>query len=388
VVALRHLGIFQEIATLPAELGRHCLAHIKALAGIDTIEHRRPLDGRWMHDCPDQQRIDLRISVLPTLYGEDINLRLLNRQSQFLALDKLGLVPDVFNQLTAMLQSPSGLILVAGPTGAGKTTTLYAALHDLRDGKRKINTIEDPIEYALPGIRQAQINPHVDVGFPELLRSVLRQAPDIIMIGEIRDSVTAETAVRAANSGHLVLATLHAPGAASAVQSLYNLGVSTHFLGTALLGVVAQRLVRTLCPACRLACDMSYLPLIFEEVAPWLGPGVERPLFAAQGCPACRQSGYAGRTGVFEVLGVSASLRHLMYKRATIGALHRQACADGMLPFRVAALIKMAEGETTAEEALRVFPANYLAERANPERPPGRLPRRRRRSFDIAVPEA
>ncbi len=387
-VAVRHLGIFQEIATLPSEFGRHCLAHIKALAGIDTVEHRRPLDGRWLHERPDHQRIDLRISVLPTLYGEDINMRLLNRQSQFLALDNLGLVPAVYSQLMTMLHNPSGLILVAGPTGAGKTTTVYAALHDLRDGKRKINTIEDPIEYALPGIRQAQINPHVDVGFPELLHSVLRQAPDVIMIGEIRDSVTAETAVRAANSGHLVLATLHAPGAASAVQSLYDLGVSSHFLGTSLLGVIAQRLVRTLCPTCRVACDMSSLPLLFEEAASCLEPGVEHALFAAKGCPDCRNSGYSGRTGVFEVLSASDSLRHLIYKSASMGVFHRQACADGMLPFRSAALIKMAKGETTAEELLRVFPAKYLESGVSSDFLPRKHPRRKRRSFSVSGPEA
>ncbi len=249
-VSIRHLGIHRLTTLLTAELGRHCLAYIKAAAGMDFVEHRKPQDGRWLYRGGDGQLIDVRINVLPTLHGEDINLRLLNRACHFVELDKLGMIPAVLKQFEEILETPSGLVLVTGPTGAGKTTTLYAVLQLLNEGLRKINTIEDPIEYALAGIRQAQVNPHVGLDFPELLRAVLRQAPDVIMIGEIRDPVTAETAVRAANSGHLVLATLHAPGAAAAIHSLQTYGVLPQFLGASLSCVLSQRLVRTLCPNC------------------------------------------------------------------------------------------------------------------------------------------
>src|SRR5207237_1310142 len=189
--------------------------------------------------------------------------------------------------------------------GAGKTTTLYACLNYLNNGQRKINTIEDPIEYALAGVRQSQVNPRLEVDFPELLRSVLRQAPDVIMVGEVRDPVTAETAVRAANSGHLVLATLHAPVAAGAIQSMLSLGVHPHFLSSSLRGVIAQRLIRTLCPKCKTSFDLTDSVHTFDEVRPWLEPGQGQVLYGPVGCAACRMNGYAGRTGVFELLTVT-----------------------------------------------------------------------------------
>ena len=214
-VSVRHLGIVRLLTVLTPELGRRCASHIKVMAGMDLAEQRRPLDGRWVKkdEGNDDARVDLRVSTIPTLYGEDVTLRILNAGTQVMTVDQLGMLRKEYNELLAILNIPSGLILVSGPTGSGKTTTLYACLKYLNNGQRKINTIEDPIEYAISGVRQSQINPKVEVGFPELLRSVLRQAPDVIMIGEIRDMLTAETAVRAANSGHLVLASLHAPSA-------------------------------------------------------------------------------------------------------------------------------------------------------------------------------
>ena len=239
-------------------------------------------------------------------------IRLLVGTPQVTALDQLGMSPRELNELAAMIEIPSGLILVSGPTGSGKTTTLYACLRHLNNGERKINTIEDPIEYAIPGLRQSQINPKADVGFAELLRSVLRQAPDVILIGEIRDAITAEIAVRAANSGHLVLASVHAPSAPGAVQSLLALGVNPHFLSSSLQGVIAQRLVRTLCPRCKAAFDLGDMPGTFEEVRAWLEPGEGQALHGARGCPECLQTGYSGRTGVFEVLRVTRELRRLI----------------------------------------------------------------------------
>jgi len=265
-----------------------------------------------------------------------------------------------YHQLLNILSSPSGLILVTGPTGSGKTTTLYACLGHLNNGLRKINTIEDPVEYAVEGIRQSQVNQQLDVDFPELLRSVLRQAPDIIMVGEIRDPMTAETAVRAANSGHLVLATLHAPIAAGAIQSMLSFGIPHHFLGSALRGIVAQRLVRTLCPECKTSVDLSLYPQIFEEVKPWLKPGEGQRLFAARGCDACHKTGYSSRTGVFEMLIVNTKVRQLIFDKRPTQVLRQKALEEGLLEFRQAALLKVARGQTSADEVLRVVPTEYL----------------------------
>jgi type II secretory ATPase GspE/PulE/Tfp pilus assembly ATPase PilB-like protein len=359
VVRMRHLGIYRMLTVLEPELGRHCMAHIKAMAGMDVAEQRRPQDGRWLRQR-EEQMIDLRISTLPTLYGEDFALHLLFRGMQSLTLEKLGLRQQELKPLLELLNSPSGLMLVTGPTGSGKTTTLYAALKYLNNGERKINTIEDPIEYALAGIRQSQINLRAAVDFPDLLRSVLRQAPDVIMIGEIRDPVTAQTAVRAANSGHLVLATLHAPTSAGAVQSMHGLGVHAHFLGACLRGVISQRLVRTLCPECRVQADPSLHPALFDDVRHLLDAGESPGLYTAPGCTACHRSGYSGRTGVFEMLPVTAMMRPLIYDRQPTQAIRQRAMEDGMLEFRQAALLKVAQGETSLEEVMRAIPSEYL----------------------------
>jgi type II secretory ATPase GspE/PulE/Tfp pilus assembly ATPase PilB-like protein len=358
-VAARHLGVLRPLVGLPTLFGRRCIGHIKASAGMDVAEKRRPLDGRWLTERKGK-RIDLRISTIPTMYGEDFTLRLLTRDTPLLRIDRLGLLHKEYNELLKLLGGPSGLILVTGPTGAGKTTTLYACINHLNNGQRKINTIEDPIEYALAGIRQSQVNPRLNLDFPDLLRGVLRQAPDVIMVGEIRDTVTAETAVRAANSGHLVLATLHAPTAAGAVQSLLNLGVHPHFLASSLRGVVAQRLVRTLCADCKISFDMSLAPHTFEEVRPWLRPGEGDVLYAARGCSRCGQTGYSARTGVFEVMSISPELRRLIFARQPTQVLHQRAMAEGMVEIRQAALLTVARGETTSEEVLRVIPPEYL----------------------------
>jgi type II secretory ATPase GspE/PulE/Tfp pilus assembly ATPase PilB-like protein len=359
-VSGRHLGMLRLLTVMPPEFGRRCMAHIKAAASMDVAEKRRPLDGRWIRRRDGQSTIDLRISTIPTLWGEDFTLRLLVRGSQLLSLEQLGLLRRDFNELFTLLNSPSGMILVTGPTGSGKTTTLYACLTFLNNGERKINTIEDPIEYAVEGVRQSQINPRLDVDFPDLLRGALRQAPDVIMVGEIRDPITAETAVRAANSGHLVLATLHAPVAAGAIQSMLSLGVHPHFLSSSLRGVIAQRLIRTLCPACKTTLDLSEAPHIFEEVRQWLEPDQGKQLYAPNGCAECHRTGYAGRTGVFEVLSVKRELRKLIYEGQTTQTIRQKAIDDGMIEFKQSALLKVARGETTAEEVLRVVPTEYL----------------------------
>src|SRR5262245_10027779 len=272
-VGVRNMGRYEQISVVSKEQGRHLVNYLKSMSSIDIAERRRPQEGRWIFDS-DHGVVDLRINVIPSIWGEDLTARILDRKFGLLSLAALGLARSEYDQLTAMLASPSGLLLVTGPTGTGKTTTLYACLQHLNTGTRKINTIEDPIEYALSGIRQSQVHGKLGVDFPELLRNILRQAPDVIMVGEIRDEETANTAVRAANSGHLVLATLHAPVAAAAIQSLRALGANPYFLSSSLLGVVAQRLVRQLCPKCRVAYDISESPETFAEIQSLLEPGL------------------------------------------------------------------------------------------------------------------
>jgi type II secretory ATPase GspE/PulE/Tfp pilus assembly ATPase PilB-like protein len=359
-VSVRHLGIVRLMTVLTTEQGKRCVAYIKAMAGMDLAETRRPLDGRWVRQADATSRVDMRISTIPTLHGEDATIRLLRYETGLQPLEQLGLSPRQMSDLLWMLHSPSGLILVTGPTGSGKTTTLYGCLKHLNDGQRKINTIEDPVEYAVPGLRQSQVNPKLDVGFPELLRSILRQSPDVIMIGEIRDPVTAETAVHAASSGQLVLATLHAPIAVGAVQTMLSLGAHPHFLSTSLLGVIAQRLVRGLCKYCRERIDLGDVPGTFDEVRQWLEPGHGDALYAAKGCPACHMAGYASRTGVFEVLRISRDLRRMIGEGQPSRALRQQAADEGFIELRRAALLKVARGETSAEEVLRTIPSEYL----------------------------
>jgi type II secretory ATPase GspE/PulE/Tfp pilus assembly ATPase PilB-like protein len=357
---IRQHGIVRPLTLLPVALGQHCLAHLKVLAGMNIADKRRPQDGRWLYDAAAGEQVDVRICTVPTLYGEDACLRLLGRDTGRFTLEELGLIRAEQNDLLAMLNSPSGLLLVTGPTGAGKTTTLYACLQYLNNGERKINTIEDPIEYAVEGVRQSQVNFRIELGYPELLRAVLRQAPDVIMLGEIRDAITAATAVHAANSGHLVLATLHAPLAVGAVQSMRAWGVHAHFLASCLLGVVAQRLVRTLCPTCRTSFPLDSAPDTFAEVEPWLTAGEGRQLFAARGCSECDATGYAGRTGVFEVLRASQNMRQMIAQGKPIQALRAQAVRDRLIELRQAALLRVAKGQTTAEEVVRVIPPECL----------------------------
>jgi type II secretory ATPase GspE/PulE/Tfp pilus assembly ATPase PilB-like protein len=358
-VAARHLGLLRQLATLPTDIGRRCISYVKTMADMNISERRRPLDGRWLFSRRSGQRLDLRINTIPTLHGEDCTLRILDQEYRLLAIDQLGLDQLLFNQLVRFLASPSGLLLVTGPTETGKSTTLYACLSHLNNGERKINTIEDPIEYSIKGIRQSQVTGTAGLTFDELLRSVLRQAPDVIMIGEIRDPETAMTAVRAAASGHLVLSTLHAPVAAAAINTMLRLEVHPHLLSTSLLGVVSQRLLRTLCPACRAAFEVPS-PHLFDEVRDRLGPGEGESLYGPQGCPECYQTGYVGRTGVFEVLRVGPEIRRLIDERAPTPVLRARAVAEGLVEFRASALLKVAQGQTSIEEVVRVLPGEYL----------------------------
>jgi type II secretory ATPase GspE/PulE/Tfp pilus assembly ATPase PilB-like protein len=359
-VSARHLGILRSFCCLPLELGRRCISFIKTMADMNISERRRPADGRWLFGRPSGQRLDLRINTIPTLYGEDCTLRILDQEYRLLALDQLGFDNRIYNALIQQLTSPSGLIVVTGPTETGKSTTLYAGLSYLSNGERKINTIEDPIEYSLKGIRQSQINTRIGLSFDELLRNVLRQAPDVIMIGEIRDPETAMTAVRAAGSGHLVLSTLHAPVASDAIHSMLRLGVHPHLLSTSLLSVLSQRLLRTLCPKCKMSFETP-APHVFDEIQNLLGPGEGRHLFGPQGCPECYMTGYSGRTGVFEMLEITPEIREMVDNRAQSATLRKKALESGMIEFKHSALLKVAQGQTSIEEVVRILPSEYLS---------------------------
>jgi type II secretory ATPase GspE/PulE/Tfp pilus assembly ATPase PilB-like protein len=381
-VHVRHLGIMRLLSVVSPETGKRYLAHVKAMAGMDMGgSARKPLDGRWIYHADaeesdeggdddtarlltDEANVDLRISVIPTLHGEDFAIRLLGRGLKAHRIDALGMTREQLTDFTAMIETPGGLIVLTGPTGSGKTATLYSALMRLNNGRRKINTIEDPIEYAVDGLRQSQVNPATGLGFAELLRGALRQSPDVVMIGEIRDEETAKTAVHAANSGILVFATVHAPAASNAVQSLRSLGVHNHFLGASLRGVISQRLLRTLCPSCRTTFDVTDAPHTFDAVRPMLGKDEGRALYAARGCPACSATGYAGRTGAFEVMPVSRAIRDLISDGAPTRDIRNTAVREGMLEFRQAALLKVARGETSTEEMFRVIPTEVLVEAA------------------------
>lgn len=364
-IQVKHLGLLRPLSIVSRDAGRQFTQHIKAQAGMDVAERRRPQDGRWIyHAEPDETGavavVDLRINTIPTLYGEDFTLRLLSRSSGLFGVDQLGMSRPQLAAFEQMIASPSGLILITGPTGSGKTATLYAAMRQLHDGTKKINTIEDPIEFAIDGIRQSQVDYSRGLTFGTFLRSVLRQSPDILMIGEIRDADTAQTAVIAANSGHLVLATLHAPVAAAAIQSVRSLGVHPHFLATSLRGVISQRLIRTLDPTHRIEFEMDRASDTFQDVKHLLGPGEGEKLYAPRPAPENHYTGYVGQAGVFEVMDISRSIRSLIANAAPTAEIRQKAVEEGMLEFRQSALLKVAQGVTSIEEIFRVIPSEHL----------------------------
>lgn len=359
-LAVRHLGVLAPLPGVFNQRGTHLINSVKAQAGMELAQRYRPQDGRWACELDDGRRLDLRISTIPTLYGEAMSIRLLDGCVGLLAMSSLGLHQRQYDDVISWLRSPSGLILITGPTGAGKTTTAYACLHHLNNGTRRINTIEDPIEYVLEGVCQSQVDLRRHLDFPELLRGVLRQSPDVIKIGEIRDPITAATAVRAANSGSLVFATLHAPTAAAAIDSMLALGVHPHFLATCLRGVLAQRLVRTLCANCKSPVDLSGATSIFDDVKSWLRPGEGEELFAAHGCGDCHQQGYVGQIGVFEVLAASEGIRQYVFEGRSTREIHDKAVEEGMLGLREAALLDVARGVTSVEEVVRCIPTEHI----------------------------
>lgn len=317
------------------------------MAGMDIAEKRLPQDGRFEYTT-EHRSVDLRVSSLPTVYGEKVVMRLLDRDAMLLSLDELGFLPAIKEQYIQLIHSTYGMLLIVGPTGSGKTTTLYASLNALNSIEKNIITIEDPVEYLLTGINQVRVNPKAGLNFASGLRSILRQDPDIIMVGEIRDRETADIAVRAATTGHLVFSTLHTNDAAGAVTRLLDMGVESYLVNSSIIGVVAQRLVRKICRNCREA----YRPEPDSPERVWLN-GVEE-LWRGRGCNKCQHTGYAGRTGIHEVLVMNEELRGLVTSKAPAALIKEKAIQGGMKPLMEDGLEKARLGITTVAEVLRV----------------------------------
>lgn len=338
--------------TMPAELGQRLTNHVKVLANMDVGEHRRPQDGHISLTI-DNRPIDLRISLMPTNHGEDTAVRFLDRENSLRELDQLGVSGQQLRTLAALIAAPSGLVLVTGATGAGKTTTLYALLRQLADGNRRVVTIENPIEYDLPGISQSHVNYRIGVDCATLIRSVLRQDPNVIMIGEIRDQETAATVVRAANSGRLVLATSHAAYAGGAIESLIAMGAQPHFVGRALRGVVAQTLVRRLCPYCTIRLEETADIALLEDVRHLLEPGEKPVLSMGRGCPHCRHTGYRNRLGVFEIMTADEDIRAMVSRGTPAREVYDYAIQNRMVSIAQAGKLAALRGLTTVEELIQ-----------------------------------
>ncbi|MCD6581394.1 MAG: type II secretion system ATPase GspE [Desulfuromusa sp.] len=351
IVRYRVDGILYEVQRPPYRALANIISRLKIMANLDIAEKRLPQDGRFSIRIAGKQA-DIRMSTLPTAFGERVVLRLLDKSSGMLGLGDIGVDAEMLPQIKKIIQKSHGIFLVTGPTGAGKTTTLYSALLAINSQQQNIITVEDPIEYQLPGVGQLQVNPKIDLTFAQGLRSILRQDPDVIMVGEIRDSETAKIAVQAALTGHLVFSTLHTNDSAGALARLVEMGVEPFLAASALVGVLAQRLVRTVCPHCRI----SYQP--DEKLLAELFDGTEVPnqatFYRGRGCSHCMNVGYLGRTGLYELLEVTDPIRQLVTSNADAATIRQQALKMGMRPLRQAGLAKVLAGETTVEEILRV----------------------------------
>jgi type IV pilus assembly protein PilB len=344
-------GRLLRVRQIPGSLVRMVVARIKIMAELDIASHRLPQDGR-VELREGLRSLDLRVSVLPTQYGSRIAIRLLDRSNALKTLDKLGFAENTVEVFRDIVTKPYGIVLVTGPTGSGKTTTLYAALNEVHDVGMNIMTCEDPIEYELKGVSQSQVNEKAGLTFATQLRAILRQDPDVILVGEIRDRETAETAVRAALTGHLVLSTLHCNDAANAIPRLIDMGVEPYLLSTSMIGIVAQRLLRVLCPTCKVQRDSTDSE---RRMLASLGFDNVHSLWSAVGCKKCNLSGYFGRIAVHEVLPVTEGIHELIAERATPDALRAAAEPYGFRPLHQDALDRVLTGETSLEEVRRMI---------------------------------
>ena len=345
-------GVLFEASSPPKSIESALISRIKVMANMDIAETRAPQDGGFSMKF-DQRDIELRVSTCPTIWGENVVLRILDRSKLFLQLPDLGLLGDSLQKFESLLKTPYGVILVTGPTGSGKTTTLYAALSKLNSSQKNIKTIEDPVEYRLPGIRQTQVNPKANITFATGLRSLMRQDPDIMMVGEIRDEETAEIAIQSALTGHLVLSTLHTNDTSGALTRLADLGIEPFLMTSSVIGILAQRLVRRICEGCKVEVQPTE-----DDMATLFPNGYEgKPfvLFEGTGCRVCKRSGYSGRIGLFEVLMVNDAIRKLILEKAAPMVIRDEALkTQGLKSLRRDGFSKVAKGYTTLEELNRV----------------------------------
>ncbi|MCH8152539.1 MAG: Flp pilus assembly complex ATPase component TadA [Planctomycetes bacterium] len=343
-------GILYEMIPPPRHLALPIISRIKVMADLDIAERRLPQDGR-IELTVNNNPVDLRVAVLPTMFGESVVLRVLDRSNIQLSLDKIGLRNDELEQLRSLIRKPNGIIVVTGPTGCGKTTTLYAALSELNEPTTKILTAEDPVEYDIDGLIQSQINPEQGLTFARLLRHFLRQDPDIILVGEIRDLETAQIAVQASLTGHLVFSTLHTNDAPSAILRLLDLGVEGFLLTATIEAIVAQRLVRRIC----LSCKEEYVPTDEQLMEMLLRRSEvqQRTFFRGRGCEACSHTGYKGRMAIFEIMCLDDPLRELIMSQGSTNAIRDQARKRGMRSLRESGLLAIYEGQTTIDEVIR-----------------------------------
>jgi len=342
-------GILHDIFSFPLNAHTPLVSRVKILAEMDIAEQRRPQDGQFSIKIGGKE-IDIRAASMKTPYGERVTLRILNKTLSLFTLSELGFLPDVLKKYQEILKSPFGLILVGGPTGSGKTTTLYASINQLERTERNIMTIEDPIEYHFTDINQTQVNPKAKITFSSGLRAIMRHDPDVILVGEIRDRDTAETAVQAALTGHLVLSSIHATDAIGVLFRLMNLGIEPYLIASTLVSIVAQRMVRRTCTHCRNA----YQPPIEEKTA--YEEELQEPaatFYKGTGCNLCVESGYSGRIGLFEVLCMSKEIRKILLGDANASGIKEQALREGMVPMKHDGMLKVKEGITTISEVLR-----------------------------------
>ncbi len=343
-------GLLYDQEAPPRRLQAALTSRIKIMAEMNIAERRLPQDGRIRVTAPGGRRVDIRVSTVPTIHGESIVMRLLDRSSVFLPFDRLGFAPAAARAFEGLIRQSHGIVLVTGPTGSGKTTTLYAALDKINRPDLKIITVEDPVEYQLKGINQIPVRPKIGLSFASGLRHIVRQDPDVIMVGEIRDLETAEIAIQAALTGHLVFSTLHTNDAPGAVTRLQDMGCEPYLVSSVLNGVLAQRLVRRICQACRAPDHPDPAELLALGVTD--ATGVE--LFRGKGCDDCRGTGYRGRTGIYELFRITEEARSLVVRKAPGGEIRRYAVAQGMVTLREDAWAKACAGLTTVEEILRV----------------------------------
>lgn len=350
-VRFRIDGVLVDRDSFSLELSSSVIARLKILANMNSAERRIPQDGKF-HVMHNDNQIDVRVSTFPSLHGEKVVVRILDRLVQTICLDSLGFEPDMFAAFQRLIQQQSGFFLVTGPTGSGKTTTLYAALSFLNSSEKNIITLEDPVEYSLEGITQAHIRPRSGFTFEKGIRALVRQDPDIIMIGEIRDKVSARIAIEAALTGHLVLSTLHTANAPGVIMRLMDMGVEPFLINAALSGILAQRLVRKLCVHCKESC----IPTAQEVAAlkSLLGTVCDK-LYRAKGCQLCSGLGYKGRLGIFELLEVSPELRTLIVSDPVFDEINKQAMRDGMKTLAQDGAQKVVQGLISFQELMRVL---------------------------------